>query len=143
MAETVKGVNITKVDAAGGPQGDNAIGQGLVNSQVEVWTDTYEASALETASTIDVAELPPGAKVISAEVYHDALQTDGTLALGDDDDPDRYIAAAAVSSAGKLVSNLVDGALYVIGTNALDNRLQLLTGGVCTGTIKVIIYFTR
>ncbi len=46
----VKGVNVTKYDA--GPSGDNAIGQGLVNSGELVWTDTYEASALSIADTI-------------------------------------------------------------------------------------------
>lgn len=137
----VVGVNMTKYDA--GPSGDNAILQGLVNAQVEVMTEVYEASALATASTIDVAELPANAKFLGAEIFHDDLGTSVTLALGDDDDPDRYITAASVAALGMINAIRVDGAQYVIGTNALDNRLQLLTSGTITGTIKVNIYFTR
>ena len=140
----VKGVNVTKLDTVNGPQGDEAIPQGFVNSDVEVWMDEYEAAALADASTIDIAELPEGAKVVGGEVLHDDLGTAITISVGDSDDDNRYLSAHDVASAGRAVFNLVDGAQYVIGTNAGDSRLQILTaGGTLTGTIKTIIYFTR
>lgn len=139
----VKGVRTTKHDA--GPSGDNAISQGFVNAQVEVWTDEYEASALAIASTIDVAELPENAKVLKIELYVDALGASSTIDIGDSDDPDRYSASAFdTSTAGKFESDTVDGHQYVIGTNDGDSRIQLLSaGGTLTGTIKTIVYFTR
>lgn len=139
----VKGANVTKYDA--GPQGDNAIDQGYVNAQVEVWTDTYEASALAAGSTIDVAELPANAKVLKIELYTDALGSTTTIDIGDSNDTDRYSASPFdVSSAGKHESDTTDGHQYVIGTNSGDSRIQLLTAtNTATGTIKTVIYFTR
>ena len=137
----VKGVNTTKIDA--GPSGDNAISQGYVNAEVEVATELYEASALATASTIDIAELPANAKVLAIVINHDDLGTAVTLAAGDSDDPDRYITAASVASLGQIDTMRVDGVQYVIGTNTGDSRVQLLTSGTITGTIKTAVYYTR
>jgi hypothetical protein len=138
----VKGVNSTKYDAGG--QGDNAIAQGKINSRVEIWTDSYEASALASGSTIDIAHLPANAKVIRAEISFDALGSGSTLAVGDSNDPDRYITAASSAAVGNLVSNRVDGQGYVIGTNSGDSTVQILTAGASiTGTIKSTVWFTR
>lgn len=139
----VKGVNATKYDA--GAQGDNAISQGLVNADVEIWTDTYEASALAAGSTIDFAELPANAKVQKIEMFTDALGASSTIDIGDADDTDRYSASPFdTSSAGKFESDTADGTGYVIGTSSNDSRLQLLTAGASiTGTIKTVVYFTR
>lgn len=138
----VKADNVTKYDA--GAQGDNAVDQGYVNSEVEVWADEYEASSLAASSTIDIAELPAGAKVQKVEVYHDDLGTGLTIDVGDSDDADRYIDGADVSSAGKAESNLVNGAQYVIGTASGDSRVQITTlGSTATGTIKTLVWFTR
>ena len=138
----VKGVNVTKYDA--GAQGDYAINKGLVNANLEVWLDSYEASALASGSTIDVAHLPDGAIVVDTEIAWDALGTSRTLALGDSDDPDRYITAADASSAGSARGARVDGKGYVIGTNDGDNVVQILTaGGTATGTIKSRVVFSR
>lgn len=142
-AVQVKGVNVTKYDA--GPSGDNAIAQGYVNAEVEVWTDEYEAVAVEAGSTIDVAELPANAKVLKIEMYTDALGTSGTIDIGDSDDTDRYSAAPFdTSTAGKFESDTLAGHQYVIGTNDGDSRVQLLTAGATiSGTIRTAIYFTR
>lgn len=138
-----KGVNTTKLDA--GPSGDNVITQGLVNAQVEVWTEVYEAAALADPSTIDIAELPANAKVLKIEMYSDALGASTTIDMGDSNDVDRYSAAPFdTSTAGKFVSDTPDGHQYVIGTNSGDSRLQLtMVGAAATGTIKTAVYFTR
>ena len=139
----VKGVNVTKYDAGG--QGDDAISQGLIHSQLEVWTDEYEASALADPSTIDIAKLPAGAKVWGIDVYHDALGAGTTLDIGDSDDPDRYtLAAADTSAAGMFSADAADGVGYEIGTNAGDDTVQLtMAGGAATGTIKTVVRYTR
>lgn len=138
----VKGVNVTKYDAGG--QGDNSVDQGLIHTQPEVWTDTYEASGLVAGSTIDVAVLPANSKVLLVEVYFDALGGSSTLQLGDTDDPNRYIVAASSATAGKLESNLVNGKNYVIGTATGDEIVQILTAGATiNGTIKTTILYTR
>lgn len=139
----VKGVNSTKYDA--GAQGDNSIDQGLINSDIEIWSDEYEASVLVAGSTIDIGELPPGAKIHSVEIICDALGASSTIDMGDSNDTDRYsLAPFDTSSAGKFVSDTADGAGYVIGTNSGDSRLQLLTAGASiSGTIKSKVYFTR
>ena len=137
----VLGTNMTKYDA--GPSGDNAISQGHQNAQVEVMLDVYEASALATTSTIGIAELPANAKVLAIVINHDDLGTSVTLAAGDSDDPDRYITAASVASLGQIDTMRVDGVQYVIGTNDDDSRVELLTSGTITGTIKTAVYFTR
>jgi len=138
----VKGVNVTLHDAGG--QGDNAIANGLVNVRPEVWTDTYEAVALASASTIDMAKLPVDAKIQNVELYFDALGSSVTLQVGDSNDDNRYIASGDASSAGKLSSALIDGIGYVIGTNTGDTVVQVLTGGTSfSGTVKLIVTFTR
>jgi len=138
----VKGVNSTKYDAGG--QGDNAIAQGKINCGVEVWTDSYEAVALASGSTIDIAHLPANAKVLRVEISFDALGSGSTLAVGDSGDPDRYITAASSAAVGNLQTNRVDGQQYVIGTNALDGVVQILTAGASiSGTIKSTVWFTR
>jgi hypothetical protein len=139
----VKGLRTTKYDA--GPQGDNAVDQGFVNAEVEIWTDEYEASALAAGSTIDIAELPAGAKVLKVELITDALGSTSTIDIGDSDDPDRYSASPFdVATAGKHESDTVAGFMYVIGTNDGDSRLQLLSAvNTLTGTIKTAVHFTR
>ena len=139
----VKGVNVTRFDAGG--QGDNDIDKGLINSDVEIWTDSYEAAALASGSTIDMAKLPAGAKVHKVEMTTDALGDTTTVDIGDSDDPNRYSASAFnTSAAARHVSDTPDGAGYVIGTNTGDETLQLTSHvAAITGTIKTAVYFTR
>lgn len=139
----VKGVNITKWDA--GAQGDNDIDQGLIKTNEKVWYDEYEASALAIASTIDIAELPTGAKVMGIDLYCDSLGASSTLDIGDSNDTDRYTTAALAvgTTAGKYSADAADGIGYVIGTNSGDNRIQILTAGAAiTGTIKSVVRYT-
>jgi len=137
----VKGVNVTKYEAGG--QGDNAITQGLIASELNVWSDSYEASGLAAASTIEMANLPAGAKVHAVFLDWDALGSSRTLAVGDSDDADRYLAATDASSAGGAVGNLVDGKQYVIGTATDDDEILVTTGGsTATGTIKLTVLYT-
>ena len=137
----VKGVNYTKYDA--GTYGDNWIDQGKIKSGVHVWTDSYEASALENASTIAIAELPDGAVVLDVTVISDDLGSTVTISAGDSDDADRYIAATSVSAANDVLSlATVAGLGYVIGTNDGDNTVLLTTAGILGGTISTKVVYS-
>jgi len=137
-----KATNVTKYDAGG--SGDNIIDKGLVKSPVYVWTDTYEASALATADTVDIAVLPIGAKVVDVAVFHDDLcGAAGTITVGDSSDADRYIVISSVASASVARMNAVDGSMYVIGTASGDEVIKLTAlTSTMTGTIKSVVSYT-
>jgi hypothetical protein len=137
----VKGVNYTKFDA--GTYGDNWIDQAKIKTGVKVWTDSYEASALETSSTIAIAELPDGAIVLEVTVISDDLGSTVTISAGDSDEAARYIAATSVTAANdKLELSVVGGLGYVIGTNDGDNTVLLTTAGILGGTISTKVLYS-
>ena len=140
MAE-VNGVNVTKYDA--GTSDTTWIDQGLIKSSIKVWSDVYEAAALNIADTIVIAVLPAGAVVHGIALQFDALGA-ATVDVGDSNDPNRYKNAVDVSAAGDDNSILVDGAQYVIGTNTGDERILITTAAAAiTGTIKSAVFYTN
>lgn len=137
----VKGTNKIKFDA--GASGDNYIAIGEYQSRVNVVADTYEASSLASGSTISLANIPQEAKILDIIVMHDALGSGVTIKIGDSTTADRYIAATAAATAGRITINKVDGLLYQIGTASADDVIILTTGGAtATGTIKVVIVYS-
>ena len=137
----VQGVNTTKYDA--GTSDTTWIDQGLIKSGLKVWTDSYEAAALAAGQTIGVAQLPAGAVIHGIDLEFDALGA-ATVDVGDSTDPNRYKNAVDVSSADSDTGILVDGAQYVIGTNAGDNDIIITTAAAAiTGTIKSTVYYTN
>ncbi len=76
------------------------------------------ADADGVGATANVAILPLGARVISASFNVINGLNAGTAALGDSDDADRYIAAAAVVTAGGVGSIANTGLGFVIDTEA-------------------------
>lgn len=137
----VLGANVTKYDA--GALGSNWIDSTDVKTGTSIFFDTYEASSLASGSTITMATLPSGAKVLDIKVWFDALGGSSTLKVGDSTDDDRYYAAAASSSAGVFTDILIDGVGYVIGTNSGDDDIIITTGGASiTGTIKMLVTYS-
>ena len=96
---TVSGVNYTKITA----EPVEHILPRDAHGRVRVMYDSYEASSLASGSTIQLWKLPVDARVIDFKVWHDALGSSSTLALGDAGDVDRLHAAAASSSAGIMI----------------------------------------
>jgi hypothetical protein len=132
----VLGANTTKLEA--GAFGDNWVDK-QYSGELNSFSDSYEASALATASTIQLSPtglIPSGARIKSVVVYTDALGSGVTLSAGDSDDAARYFAATSASGVTKIESGLVDGFDYVIGTATADDELLLTTAGTATGTIK-------
>lgn len=142
MAE-LKGVNVTKYDA--GTKQDNWIDQGLIKSDIKIWTDSFEAAGAAIADTIVIAQLPDGAIVHDIQIGFDDLGTSVTLDCGDSTDPNRYFSAIdAATAAAEKASILVDGMQYKIGTATGDGKVYLtVAGGAATGTIKTVVYYTN
>lgn len=135
---SVKGVNFTNITATPVVKTDS----GEAYGKLRVTFDSYEASSLASGSDISVARLPKGAKVYEVIVHHDALGASSTIKVGDSSDDDRYIAATATASAGKLVMS-EDGAIDGFGfEQTAETDVILTTGGAAiSGTIKVAIIY--
>jgi hypothetical protein len=108
-----------------------------VSPKVLHLTTTLNAVASGTAVTVGF--VPQGFRVTKAEVYHGALGTSVTLALGDSGSSTRYIAASAAATAGKLAmtDTLAGGVGYAIpagGTTVL-----LTTGGATTTASAITV----
>jgi len=132
----VKGVNVIKNEA--GAFGDNWVDQEFAG-ETKFYSDSYEAAALAGASTIQLTPsglLVSGSRVKQIVLYFDALGGSTTASLGDSTAAARYLAASATDTAGRLVSDEVDGFDYVIGTATDDDVILLTTANAMTGTLK-------
>ena len=138
----VKGVNKTLIDAG------TILKPGSTDGRVKSFQDTYEAAALEAASTITVGpRLPKGAIILAVLLSYDAMGGGVTMDVGDAEDPNRYISAQDVSAAGSKLSDLVDGINYETDesdSDNLDTQLIITTAGAAaTGTVKLTVLFTN
>jgi len=86
--------------------------------------------------------MPIDARVIDFKVWHDALGSGTTLAFGDAGDVDRFMAAAASTSAGIMVP-LVGRIDTMAGYTYTAETVVSLTmaGGAATGTIHAYIMY--
>tara|TARA_R100000049_G_C1940014_1_gene84067 strand:+ start:1126 stop:1548 length:423 start_codon:yes stop_codon:yes gene_type:complete len=135
---TVSGVNYTKITTT---PVDHILPRDA-HGRVRVMYDTYEASALADPSTIQLFKMPADARVIDFKIWHDALATSTTLALGDADDPDRFMAAASSASAGIMVPLIgkIDG--FAGYTYSAETVVSLtMAGAAATGTIHAYIMY--
>jgi hypothetical protein len=100
---------------------------------------SYEASALESGSTISIGvPVPKGARLVDIVVLADDLGTTaGTLEVGDSGDTDRFLAAYATGSAtfkSFVANGRIDNMHYEFPS---DTQLLITTAGAAiTGTIK-------
>lgn len=148
----VYGVNATKLLT---PSADSIIDQSTLHSEVKMMYDSYEASALATASTIAMCDkLPVGARVIAIALMNDDLGSTVTCDVGDADDADRYLDGVSLTNANDVNSTFyaptrlseIDGFGYrVLGTGAIsggdDQQLIITTAGILTGTLKMIVLY--
>ena len=68
--------------------------------RVRCQMDVYEADGLEAGSTIEIARIPAGARVLPVScIAADALGTDVTVSAGDGDTADKYLDATAMNTA--------------------------------------------
>lgn len=129
------GVNRAIVETAGAFLDAGASGGEIVSI-----FDTYEAVAAASGTVINLGRSLQGKiLVLNAKVYHDALGTGVTLKLGDTEDDDGIIPAAAAATAGTLEIGIDQ-----IGVELDGSNLVLTTGGgEAGGTIKVIVEYVN
>ena len=110
------------------------------HGRVRVQHDSYEASALEAASTIAIAKLPANSRVCMIGLHWDALGTGTTIDIGDADNDDRFLSAEDTSSAGNLLQlPLIAGHQYQYTEETVIN---ITTAGIMTGSIQSSIFYT-
>jgi hypothetical protein len=114
----------------------------------------YEAASL-AIGTIEMFNLPDGARILSGELVHDALGGSTTLSVGhaaytDSDgtavalDVDEYKAAAASTS----ITTVACAATSALGKNSVVDANQtgipitvVLAGAAATGTIELTMLY--
>lgn len=135
---TVDGVVAAVIAAPPSPA--NWLTAGYINGRVKVNLDFYIGTGNEAAgSTILMGQiLEQGAKILSIDVITSAATSSLTISVGDAASTTRYASASSgPASAGTTsYTGMFDATngWYVVGTNANDNQLQLLTGGATLGS---------
>ena len=134
----VKGTNISKLDAVPAALPEVNAWHGRMRVQY----DEYEAAALAASSTIAMARLPRGARILDLVVHHDALGADTTLSVGTAGLPALFVTAQATSSAGTIVQS-IDGEIAGFGHvfDATTDVVLSLAGGAATGTIRSAVFY--
>ena len=134
----VKGTNITKLDSV--PAALPPVN--AWHGRMRVQYDDYEASALADGSTIAMARLPRGARILDLVVHHDALGASTTLAVGTASLPSLFVGAQDTSSAGTIVQS-IDGELAGFGHvfDATTDLVLTLAGAAATGTIRSAVFY--
>ena len=134
----VKGVNMTTL--AGGDV--DKLEAGAWGGRVRVRMDSYEASTLAADSTIEVAKLPKGARVLpQSMVMADALGTGVTLSLGNAGDAEQYLAAVEFNTGGQ--SKTLDGIDGICAKLETEETVLITVGAAAaTGTIRSVIFYS-
>ncbi len=139
---TVKGVNRTKADDPASSE-NNIMDPGAQANKIYSISDTYEAVAVSVADIIEMGQyIPKGAYISEVTLMADALGGSVTLAVGDYEDPDRYILATAMNTGNKVVRlNAIAGRDYKVDdttptATGTDRQLIItVAGAAATGTI--------
>ena len=143
---TLKGANKTIIDAI---TPATVLAPGNVGGNVRCMVDTY--TGLGTESAADViemgADLPVGAIILGMTLRVDTCG--GTFDVGDAEDDNRYMDAAADNTVTTLTDVTSTGLGYTItdkpGVSPYDSQIQLLvnTGAVtAAGTIVLVVLYT-
>lgn len=112
---------------------------GYISGKLRVLAGEYDAINLPAGESVMLGWLPEGGLVLDARIWTQGLGAGVTVALGDDGDDDRYITASAVSGAGRIEMNAVDGFLY----RAPKRHCVKLksAGAAASGPIKVMLIY--
>ena len=142
MATTVNATNYTKVAA---PDATNKVGPGVWGGRLRVQFDSYTFASTAVATTVRMAKLPKGARVVGFIVSCAALGTATTIAIGNGGSGQSAIFAAAFSTSGALVNTpkmLNTAAMYEVGTLTGDDVVTILTAGdPATGLLNLITLY--
>lgn len=122
-------------------------GGGQVRTQ---YTTVAIATGATTTDTIQLFDLPPHARVLGLVVKSDALGGTTTLNIGDGGygdvvaDPDRYLAANNITTAGGVVDAMAaTGVFFKTGQRRLRITAAFAAGTVGTaGNLEVAMSYT-
>jgi hypothetical protein len=134
---TVKGANVTKLDAGG--SGDNIIAQGLVKTVEKVWLDTYTYSSSATIGSglvIEIAAIAQGRKITGVDVYGVGTLTatsTNTISIGTK-------LASGVTNATLFLAATTLGTLGIRQFDVISANTGLYTE-LTGGTNKIILTF--
>lgn len=138
-----KGVNKTLLDAM---KPASILDPGSVGGKVRCFIDTYTGSTAEAGDTLTVEmgpELPVGAKILHVAIQCPA--TGITIDVGDAEDTDRYISAAAASQAS-YIDNVTAGVGYEIDMTTEttpDNQILMTMSGSCAAVeVRLVVMYT-
>lgn len=121
--------------------GKMSLSAGILNAPVTVISGDYVATGDVSGTVINLCELPEFAVIHDVIVDTAALGASTTLAIGDNADDDRYIAASSTAAATTLRAG-VGGKGYRIGTAEGDNLLTATVGGAAaTGKIHFTVLY--
>lgn len=134
-----KGVNKTIIDSI---TPSTVLDPGLAGGQVKCFVDYYTGTTAEAGDTLTVEmgpELPVGAKILSVGI--DCPATGITIDVGDADDTDRYISAAAASTCS-YCDNVTAALGYEIDGDD-DQQILLTLSAACAAVeVKLVVMYT-
>lgn len=134
----VKGDNISTLDTRPLEPLESSQWGGRVRCQMDV----YEADNLASGSTIEIARIPAGARILPIScIAADALGSGVTVAAGDSGTAAKYLAATAMNTAGLVTRfNKVDALGVKLSS---QETIKLTTGGAAaTGTLRSFVFYT-
>lgn len=130
------GVNSTKRRATppnfigGGDQG------GIIR---QTYDEIATTTAMTTADTIMLGQLPVGARVVGIEVAWVAHATGRTIKIGDSVDDDRFYTATSIATAGSSNALALAGVGYRNTTGAPVDIIGTLAGGTLAANDKGLV----
>jgi len=134
-----KGVNKTIIDSI---TPSTILDPGLAGGQVKCFVDYYTGTTAEAGDTLTVEmgpELPVGAKILSVGI--DCPATGITIDVGDADDTDRYISAAAASQCS-YCDNVLAALGYKIDGDDDQQVLMTMSGACAAVVVKLVVTYT-
>lgn len=135
-ASTLYGANVTNMNASPPTIAD----PNEIKGRVRCFFDSISVNAIEAASTITIAKLPIGAKVVDVRVWHGALGSGVTLAAGISGAATKFIPATSAAAAGQFsmaeVGTDLTGPLYEC---TAETSIILTTAGATTAASAISI----
>lgn len=113
---------------------------GSVNGSVKVYNEVYTILATETTSdTIEICELPKGARFLYGVIQTSVSQSTSTLAIGISGTTGKYRAAAVLTSILPALFGTTQGAVL---TAAETIFITIAVATLTAATLRVKIFYT-
>lgn len=141
-ASTLYGVNTTAMATTPPTMAD----PNELRGKVRCFFDTVSVNGIEAASTITIAKLPIGAKVVDVRVWHGALGSGVTLSAGISGAATKFIPATSAAAAGQMSMGEhgtdLTGPLYecTAETSVILTTAGATSAGSAIGIVTQVLY---